>query len=188
MKKIGTISLLTLTLSGCVQNKNENHHIQQENVNFIIGNVTSIYDIKLSLGSIDLKSETFKEDWFSTLSYELTEDKRYIVGSAKAGSFIAITSTKANDAGGAALGTFTPCNKTLVFKLPNVLSNVYVTHVNYKWENVVIYPIYSDLIQKVKEDFNNKNMIQARYRQLNSDLYNDCETLHTDPTVMIRPI
>ncbi|EKO5197025.1 hypothetical protein P0I95_004575, partial [Vibrio vulnificus] len=36
---------------------------------FVLGNVTSIYDIKLSLGSVDFETGRFTEDWFSSLWY-----------------------------------------------------------------------------------------------------------------------
>ena len=179
------------TLTSCATTDPEpesKNTIESPDVNFIIGNVTSIYNIKLSVGNVDFENETFKEDWFSSLSYEYTKDKRYIVGTAKAGSYIGITSTKAQDASGTPLGTFTPCNKTLVFRLPYGGADVYVTDVNYKWNNVSISPIYSDQIEQAKKAFNTNNIIQARYLQLNADLYNDCETLNPNPVIMTRPI
>ncbi|EKZ9227008.1 hypothetical protein RFA46_004508, partial [Vibrio vulnificus] len=100
---------------------------EETDVYFVLGNVTSIYDIKLSLGSVDFETGRFTEDWFSSLWYRYTEDRRYILGKAKPGSFIAITSTKATDATGTHLGTFTPCNQTLVFRLPYLGPDFYVT-------------------------------------------------------------
>ncbi|MDD9179538.1 MULTISPECIES: hypothetical protein [Aliivibrio] len=142
------------TLTSCATTDPEpesKNTIESPDVNFIIGNVTSIYNIKLSVGNVDFENETFKEDWFSSLSYEYTKDKRYIVGTAKAGSYIGITSTKAQDASGTPLGTFTPCNKTLVFRLPYGGADVYVTDVNYEWNNVSISPTYSDQIEQAKK-------------------------------------
>ncbi|MDD9173487.1 hypothetical protein PVK63_01280 [Aliivibrio sp. S2TY2] len=179
------------TLTSCATTDPEpesKNTIESPDVNFIIGNVTSIYNIKLSVGNVDFENEIFKEDWFSSLSYEYTKDKRYIVGTAKAGSYIGITSTKAQDASGTPLGTFTPCNKTLVFRLPYGGTGVYVTDVNYEWNNVSISPIYSDQIEQAKKAFNTNNIIQARYLQLNADLYNDCETQNPNPVIMTRPI
>ncbi|MGF1903478.1 hypothetical protein ACU5EH_00930 [Aliivibrio salmonicida] len=178
-----------LTLTSCATTEPESkNRIESPDIVFIIGNGTSIYDIKLSLGDVDFENETFKDDWFSSLSYEYTKDRRYIVGTAKAGSYIAITSTKAQDASGTPLGTFTPCNKTLVFRLPYGGVNVYVTDVNYEWNNVSISPIYSNQIEQAKKAFNTNNIIQTRYLQLNADLYNDCETLNPNPIIMTRPI
>ncbi|MUK45707.1 hypothetical protein GNP79_12220 [Aliivibrio fischeri] len=182
---------LILALSGCSTTKTEvvtEKETELHNVNFVIGNITSIYDIKLSLGKIDFENAVFKEDWFSSLSYQYTKDKRYIVGSAKAGSFIAITSTKAQDASGTPLGTFTPCNQTLVFQLPYDALNVYVTDVNYQWNNVSITPIYSNKIEEAMIAFKTSYIKQAAFRQLSADLYKDCETLNSNPLIMTRPI
>ncbi|MDD9157520.1 hypothetical protein PVK64_15210 [Aliivibrio sp. S4TY2] len=179
------------TLTSCATTDPElesKNAIESPDVNFIIGNVTSIYNIKLSIGNVNFENETFKEDWFSSLSYEYTKDKRYIVGTAKAGSYIGITSTKVQDASGTPLGIFTPCNKTLVFRVPYGGADVYVTDVNYEWNNVSISPIYSDQIEQAKKSFNTNNIIQARYLQLNADLYNGCETLNPNPVIMTRPI
>ncbi|HFQ5123877.1 TPA: hypothetical protein ACGUVZ_004794 [Vibrio vulnificus] len=154
---------------------------------FVLGNITSIYDIKLSLGSVDFETGRFTEDWFSSLWYRYTEDRRYIVGKAKPGSFIAITSTKATDASGTHLGTFTPCNQTLVFRLPYLGPDFYVTDVNYHWHNTSISPVYSDGIEEAKKAFGVQHLEQAPYRQLDADLYKDCETLSADPTILTRP-
>ncbi|MUK62734.1 hypothetical protein GNP81_16290 [Aliivibrio fischeri] len=190
LTKMFNLALL-LVLSGCSATKTEvatEKETELHNVSFIIGNITSIYDIKLSLGKIDFENAVFKEDWFSSLSYQYTKDRRYIVGTAKAGSFIAITSTKAQDASGAPLGTFTPCNQTLVFQLPYDALNVYVTDVNYQWNNVSITPMYSNEIEEAMIAFKTSYIKQAAYRQLPADLYQDCETLNPNPLIMTRPI
>ncbi|MGL1065571.1 hypothetical protein ACSTDX_14910 [Vibrio vulnificus] len=206
MIKQWQIALAALALTGCattdttpqetIKESNapseaaavENSPVTEEtDVYFVLGNVTSIYDIKLSLGSVDFETGRFTEDWFSSLWYRYTEDRRYILGKAKPGSFIAITSTKATDATGTHLGTFTPCNQTLVFRLPYLGPDFYVTDVNYHWHNTSISPVYSDGIEEAKKAFNVQYLEQAPYRQLDADLYKDCETLSADPTILTRP-
>ena len=51
-----------LTLTSCATTEPESkNRIESPDIVFIIGNGTSIYDIKLSLGDVDFENETFKE-------------------------------------------------------------------------------------------------------------------------------
>ncbi|WP_162063038.1 hypothetical protein [Vibrio taketomensis] len=194
MTRILSILTMFIVLGGCVNqepHQAESSQIKPAKVNFVIGNVTPSFDIKLSRGSLD--DGVFKEDWFSTLQYRMTEDQRYIVGSAEEGAIIAVTSVKATDAGGNHLGTFTPCNQTLVFQLPRGFESVYVTDIYYDWHNVVMYPVFKNNIHVAKDYFKSNlgfgiyGLAQATHRNLDADLYRDCETQNVHPLVMTRP-
>ncbi|WP_162048030.1 hypothetical protein [Vibrio taketomensis] len=177
-----------LTVAGCSTQK---HQLPKDHVRFVIGNPLTTYEVNLSIGSYD--EGGFKEGSFSQPSYTLTEDQRYIVGNAKRGSVIAITSTKATDAGGNYLGKFTPCNKTLVFQLPSGYSTVYVTDINYEWGKIVIYPKYRDNYDQAKAYFSERpewgiqELAQTTYRQLYAELYSGCRKTSSHPYALWRP-
>ncbi|HAS6199566.1 TPA: hypothetical protein I7171_22670 [Vibrio vulnificus] len=149
------------------------------------------YEAKLSFGTF--VDGDFKEDTFSKPTYTFTEDKRYIVGHAKRGSVIGITSVAANDASGNYLGTFTPCQKTLVFQLPSGNPATYITELNYEWNNVVIYPRYQELFEQAKSYFINNSesgveeLSQGSYYQLHAELYHGCRKPSGHPYALWRP-
>jgi len=189
MKRIITYAALTIGLVGCAQ-----HPPQQDSseVTFVLGNLSSSYQVKVSQGSIE--QGRFVEDWFASVDHKLTEDTRYIIGNAKVGSYIAISSTTAHDASGNYLGKFTPCNKTLVFRLPLEANDVYITDINYQWENVAIYPMYADQLEHAQQYFRQHSefgigeLKPIIHLQLHADLYHDCETLSPHPYALERPI
>lgn len=177
-----------LIIAGCSSTSPE---LPEDNVRFVLGGPLSSYDVQLSIGNF--KDGGFKEGSFSKPSYVLTGDKRYIVGNAKRGSVIAITSAIATDASGNYLGKFTPCNKTLVFQLPTSESAVYVTDISYDWNNVVIYPQYKDNYGQAKQYFETNSefgigdLSQASYHQLYAKLYSGCRQSSSHPYALWRP-
>lgn len=188
-----TSAMMIMALVGCTVNSNtmaDNAELQKEKVYFVIGNNSAVYDLILSKGIID--NYVFIEDMFSTVKYQSTADNDYIIGEGYPGDVIGISSASVTDASGNQQGDFIPCNKTLVFKIPENIPSIYVAHVQYDWGKVSIKPRISTNLLLANTDLTARyineveGMVQTTYRFLYTQLVNDCENYYSDPLVMSR--
>ncbi|MGF1727156.1 hypothetical protein [Photobacterium nomapromontoriensis] len=186
-------AMAIMALSGCAATSNtaaENTEASKDKVYFVIGNNNALYDLTLSKGTID--NYVFIEDMVSTVKYQSTVDNDYIIGEAYPGDVIGISTTSVMDASGQNQGDFIPCNKTLVFKIPENIPSIYVAHIQYDWGTVSIKPLFSTNLLQANTDLTARyineveGMIQTTYRFLHTQLVNDCENYYSDPLEMSR--